>query len=89
MGYVFSTPAGLVALYAITIEAAIALILALVLAVTPVAALSQPVARPDAQSDTPPAASTRRISPPLTRSKPAPRFAKWRRIARDELAFIA
>jgi hypothetical protein len=37
----------------------------------------------------PPAATTRRSSPPLTRSKPAPRLAKWRRIARFELAFIA
>jgi hypothetical protein len=29
------------------------------------------------------------ISPPLTRSKAAPRFAKWRRTARLEFAFIA
>ena len=37
----------------------------------------------------PPAATTRFSSPPLTRSKEAPRFAKRRRTARLEFAFIA
>jgi len=37
----------------------------------------------------PPQRPTARSSPPLTRSKAAPRFAKCRRMARLELAFMA